>query len=182
MIGRFGIGERESVRRVEVVLVLLPARDIGVGETVVEPHSARPGDMRQDAVEDLVSTGVFVESAIDKITQAAPGLRTAPGIGLFNRPASLAERVHPAGVIFRPISQKTHEIPYRGMAEPEYERVSTGINQLVDPARLKPSGDVNMAVGRDHCLDDTLVVEADSPSIRAKHQLSAGTGTRSSYG
>jgi hypothetical protein len=54
VIGRLGRREREGVGRVEVVLILLPARDVSVGETVIEPHPAGPRDMRQDAVEDFI--------------------------------------------------------------------------------------------------------------------------------
>jgi hypothetical protein len=54
VIGRLGRREREGVGRVEVVLILLPARDVSVGETVIEPRLAGPRDMRQDAVEDFI--------------------------------------------------------------------------------------------------------------------------------
>ena len=70
-----------------MVFVLLTARDIGIGEAMIEPHPPGSGDMRQDAVEHLAPVGVGVEPAIDEVAQTAPGLRTAPSIGLFDRAA-----------------------------------------------------------------------------------------------
>ena len=142
-----------------MVFVLLPTGDIGVGETVVEPHPASARDMRQDAVEDFASSGIGIEPAIDKIAQTAPGLRAAPGIRLIDRPALLAERVRATSAIFLAIAQKADEIAHRGMAEPQHQRVASGIDELVDPTRLEPSGNVYVAIGGDHRLHGALVVE-----------------------
>src|SRR6516225_7158526 len=46
------------------------------------------------------------------------------------------------------------------MAEPEHQRVAAGIDQFVDPARLEPVRNVDVAVGRHDRLDGALVVEA----------------------
>ena len=160
MIGRFGIGERKAVGGIEVVFVLLTARDIGISETVIEPHPPGSSDMRQDAVEYLASVGVRVEPAIDEVAQTSPGLRTAPGIGLFDRAAALTQRVDAACVIFCSIAQKADEIAHRNMAQSQHQRVAAGIDEPIYPARLEPAGNVDMAVGGDHGLNRTLIVEA----------------------
>src|SRR5262249_53547534 len=66
------------------------------------------------------------------------------------------KRVRPAGRIFLAIPQKADEVPHCDMAEAQYQRIASGINELVDPARLEPTGDMDVAVGRDHRLDRTL--------------------------
>src|SRR6266436_7287922 len=91
MIARFGVGERKAVSGIEVVFVLLPSRDVGIGEAMIEPHPPGSGDMRQDAVEYPPSVGVGVEPTIDEIAQATPGLRTAPSIGFFDRAVLLSQ-------------------------------------------------------------------------------------------
>src|SRR5438105_10464029 len=42
MIGRSGIGERKAVGGIEVFFVLLPSRDVGIGEAMIEPHAPAP--------------------------------------------------------------------------------------------------------------------------------------------
>ena len=84
VVGGPRIGEREAVGDVEMVLVLLAARDDRAGEAVVQPLASGARDMRQHAVEHASSSGIGVEAAIDEVAQAAPGLRAAPGIGLLD--------------------------------------------------------------------------------------------------
>src|SRR6516225_9032556 len=127
---------------------------------MVEPHPPGPCDVRQDAVEHFAPGSVGIEPAIDKITQAPPGLRPTPGIPPFDRSAPPAERVHATGGIFLAVAQKPDEIPHGDMAQPQHQRFAAGIDQLVDPARLEPAGDMDMAVGRNHRLDSALIVEA----------------------
>ena len=51
VIGRPGVGEREPVGDIEMVLVLLAARDDRAGEAVVQPFPPGAGDVRHHAVE-----------------------------------------------------------------------------------------------------------------------------------
>lgn len=85
MVGRFGIGERESVCGVEMILVLLAARNDCIRKTMVQPFAPGARHVRQDAIEHLASGSVGVEPAIDEIADATPGLRPTPGVGLFDR-------------------------------------------------------------------------------------------------
>src|SRR3546814_3185825 len=84
MVGAAGVGEREAVDHGVVVLVLLAGQYRQLGEAVVHPHLAGAGDVRQHAVEHPAAVGVGVEALVDEVADAAPGLRTAPGIGLLD--------------------------------------------------------------------------------------------------
>ena len=160
VIGRFGIGEREAVGRIEVVFVLLAAGNVGIGEAVVEPHSSGSCHMRQNTVEHSASGSVGVKPAIDEIAQAATGLRTAPGIGPFDRCARFAQRVDASSRVFLAVPQETDEIPDGYVAQTEHKRVTPGIDQLINPARLEPARDVDVGVGWDQRSHGTLIVEA----------------------
>jgi len=46
------------------------------------------------------------------------------------------------------------------MSQPEHQRVAAGVDELVDPPRLEPAGNVDVRVRRDQCLLGALVVEA----------------------
>src|SRR5262249_33883590 len=146
------IGERESVSRVEMILVLLAARNHRIGEALIEPFAPGAGDMRKDAVEYLASAGVGVEPAINEIADAAPGLRAAPGVGPVDRPD-----LHG---IFARVAQKADEIADRRMPQTEHQRIAAGVDQLVNPARLEPSRDMDIRVGRDERLLGALVIKA----------------------
>src|SRR5256885_4919505 len=50
--GTFGVGEREAVGGIEMILVLLACGRDRVGETVIEPHEPAAAHMRQHAVEN----------------------------------------------------------------------------------------------------------------------------------
>ena len=52
VIDRGSVREREAVRAVLVVLVLLPRGTDDPGEAMVHPHQAPAGDMRHHPVED----------------------------------------------------------------------------------------------------------------------------------
>src|SRR5690242_12093549 len=130
--------------------------------------------MRQDAIEHLASGGVGVETAVDEIADATAGLRSAPGVGFLNCPEACG--------ILVPILEKAHKIAHRRMAEPEHQRVTAGIDQLINPARFKAGRDVNMRVRRDDSVLGALIVEADPALTRAKRQFSGGTGIRGSSG
>ena len=68
------------------------------------------------------------------------------------------------------------------MAPIQHQRIPAGIDELVDPARLEPAGDVDMAVGGDHRLHRALIVEAgaafdpgEAPVLRRhRHPLVIG--------
>ena len=75
------------------------------------------GDVRHDAVEHPASLQIGIEAPIDEIADAAAGLRTAVGIGLFGP----GQRVGGRAVVF----QKTREVPHRHVTETHLARQAT---------------------------------------------------------
>src|SRR3546814_6801303 len=108
-----------------------------LGEAVVHPHLAGARDVRQHAVEHPAAVGVGVEALVDEVADAAPGQRTAPGIGLLDPRTAVAQRVRIALGVGVGVLEEADEVPHPEMTEPEHPRVARLVDQLVDPAGLE---------------------------------------------
>src|SRR5262245_35412699 len=119
MISRAGIGEREAIGGIEVVLVVLACRPYDVGEAVVHPHQPATRDMRQDAVEDTPPVARCVETEMHEVAQAASTLRAAPAVSLFD--AQLSQRVGFARSVLPLVAQEARDLPHSDMTETKHE-------------------------------------------------------------
>ena len=138
-----------------MVLVLLPGRSDDVGKAVVHPHEAAARDVRQDAVKNLATLGVLVETRVHEVAQRAPGLRAAPAICLLD---AARERVGVAAVVLRLVLQEAREVAHADVAETKHPRVLRRVDELVDPAGLEARRQVDVDVGLDDRPLGPLVV------------------------
>ena len=136
------VGEGETVGRAVVILMLLAARDHGVGEALVQPLAAGARNMRHQPVEDPPAGGVGVEAPPDEIADRAARLRAAVAIG----PVDAAERI--AHTLL--VAQPAHKVAHGDVSQAHHQRVAAFIDQLVDPARPEAPRQEDMAVGRRH--------------------------------
>ena len=136
------VGEGETVGRAVVILMLLSARDHGIGEALVQPLAAGPRNMRHQPVEDPPARRIGVEALPDEIADRAARLRAAVAIG----PVDAAERIADALLIAQP----AHKVAHGDMPEAHHQRVAALIDQFVDPARPEAARQEDMAVGRRH--------------------------------
>ena len=136
------VGEGEAVGGRVVVLMLLAAGDHGIGEALVQPLAAGPGDMRHQPVEDPPPGGIGVEAPPDEIAYRPAGLRATVSVS----PVDPAEGIADAFLVAEP----AHEVAHGDMPEAHHQRVAALIDELVDPARPEAFRQVNVAVGRHH--------------------------------
>ena len=159
LIRALGIGEREAVGGVVVVLVLLTRRHDDVGEAVVHPHAPAAGDVRQHAVEYLAPGRIGVEAAVNRIADAAPRLRAAEGVGHLHRPA-VGHRIGAVLAVEILVLQETHEVAHRHVAQAQNERIAAFVDELIDPTGLEPARHMDVSVGLDNRLLGALEIEA----------------------
>ena len=153
------VREREAVRAVLVLLVLLPRRTDDPGKSMVHPHQAPARDVRHHAVEHAPAPHVGVVSPVDEVPDATPGLRTPPRIRLVDGPREGVRDAAPVGLV---VSKEAHEIAHHGVAESVGPGVARGVDELVDPAGLEAAEDVDVGIRFDERGFGPLRIEPDA--------------------
>ena len=141
-VGAGAVGEGEAVGGRVMVLMLLAAGDHGIGEALVQPFAAGPGNMRHQPVEDPPAGTVGVEALPYEIADRPAGLRAA----VSESPVDPAEGVADTFLVAEP----AHQVAHRHMPEAHNQRIAALIDELVDPSRPEAFRQVDMAVGRHH--------------------------------
>ena len=159
VIDRRSVREREAVRAVLVILVLLAGGIDGPGEAMVHPHQSSARDVRHHAVEYTPILRVGVVSPVDEFPDAAPGLRASPRIRLVNGPG---EGVRDAATVRVVVPQKAHEVAHHRVTDPVGPRIAGGVDHLVDPPGLEAVEDVDVRVRLDERGFGPLRVEPDT--------------------
>src|SRR5690349_17572692 len=115
------------------MVLVLRVRARGLAELVVEEDAADPGDVREDAVEDLFAGLVSVETLADEIAEIAAALRDADGKSRADGRARLG----------RSGAQIRDEVSRRGETDAEHLRVLRLVPELVERAGLglRPVGE-----------------------------------------
>ena len=126
---------------------------------MVHPHQASARDVRHHPVEDAPAPRVGIVSPVDEVPDAAPGLRTPPRVRLVDGPG---ERVCGAPSVRVVVSQEADEIAHHRVADAVGPGVASGIDQLVDPARLEAVKDMDVRVRFDEGGFRALRIESDS--------------------
>src|SRR5579875_3965473 len=139
------VSEGKLVARCQMVLVLagkaarLCEREVGTG-------LARPGQTRDDAVEDLCSVNIFVEALPQPVAQKAPRLRHAKSIDVIDpqRVSLNAQRIGTPLLVESIITKECNGVAHRGHPQPHYDRVARRVDEFVDRARVKRVGPVDL--------------------------------------
>ena len=141
-VGLLDVGEREDVRRVELVEVGVGVAG-GLGEAVVETAAPAAGHIGDHAVEDPAPALVAVEPVVEEGAEEPAALGDAEAEGAVEVVRADAERV---GAV---VAEAADQVADPRRAEPHQRRVLRPVHDFVDAVGLEAALDPDRAVVRD---------------------------------